>query len=41
VRINKFKQQITDTLASEDLKLFRQLVEDYERARTCPATPTP
>ncbi len=37
VRINKFKQQITDTLASEDLKLFRQLVEDYEQALNVPA----
>ncbi|MBP6534481.1 MAG: DEAD/DEAH box helicase [Arenimonas sp.] len=37
VRINRFKQQITDTLASEDLKLFRQLVEDYEQALNVPA----
>ena len=37
VRIDKFKQQITDTLASEDLKLFRQLVEDYEQALNVPA----
>ncbi len=37
VRIEKFKQQITETLQSEDLKLFRQLVEDYERAMNVPA----
>jgi ATP-dependent RNA helicase DeaD len=37
VRIGKFKQQITDTLASGDLKLFRQLVEDYEQALNVPA----
>ncbi len=37
VRIEKFKQQITETLESEDLKLFRQLVEDYEQAMNVPA----
>ena len=37
VRIEKFKQQITETLASEELKLFRQLVEDYEQAMNVPA----
>jgi ATP-dependent RNA helicase DeaD len=37
VRIGKFKQQITDTLASGDLKMFRQLVEDYELALNVPA----
>ncbi|MBP7370151.1 MAG: DEAD/DEAH box helicase [Arenimonas sp.] len=37
VRIGKFKQQITDTLATGDLKLFRQLVEDYEQALNVPA----
>ena len=37
VRMDKFKQQITETMASSDLKLFRQLVEDYEQAMNVPA----
>lgn len=37
VRMDKFKQQITETMASTDLKLFRQLVEDYEQAMNVPA----
>ena len=37
VRMDKFKQQITETMADSDLKLFRQLVEDYELAMNVPA----
>lgn len=37
VRMDKFKQQITETMAGSDLKLFRQLVEDYEQAMNVPA----
>jgi len=37
VRMDKFKQQITETLASSDLTLFRKLVEDYEQALNVPA----
>jgi ATP-dependent RNA helicase DeaD len=37
VRMDKFKLQITETMASSDLKLFRQLVEDYEQAMNVPA----
>jgi len=29
-RIDKFKQQITDTLACEDLKLFKEIIEAYQ-----------
>ena len=36
-RIAKFKQRITDTLATEDLGLFTQLVEQYEREHNVPA----
>jgi ATP-dependent RNA helicase DeaD len=36
-RTTKFKQRIADTLASEDLAAFRQLVEQYERERNVPA----
>jgi len=36
-RTTKFKQRITDTLASDDLAPFRQLVEQYERERNVPA----
>ena len=31
VRIGKFKQRISDTLAAGELGLFQRLVEDYER----------
>ena len=37
VRMDKFKQQITETLESSDLTLFRKLVEDYEQALNVPA----
>ena len=37
VRIGKFKQAITDTLAAGELSLFQQLVEDYEREHNVPA----
>jgi ATP-dependent RNA helicase DeaD len=30
-RINRFKQNITDTLAAEELSFFSQLIEQYER----------
>ena len=30
-RVQRFKQKISDTLASEDLVFFRQLVEDFQR----------
>ena len=37
VRIAKFKQQITDTLAAGELGEFRKLIEDYEREMNVPA----
>jgi ATP-dependent RNA helicase DeaD len=37
VRIAKFKQQITETLAAGDLAPFRTLIEDYEREMNVPA----
>ena len=36
-RIAKFKQKITDTLASEDLGLFTQLIEQYQAEHNTPA----
>jgi ATP-dependent RNA helicase DeaD len=36
-RIARFKQRITDTLASEDIGLFSQLIEQYEREHNVPA----
>ncbi|MCE7949865.1 MAG: ATP-dependent RNA helicase [Xanthomonadales bacterium PRO7] len=36
-RVAKFTQRITDTLASDDLTAFRQLIEQYERERNVPA----
>src|SRR6185295_4261596 len=36
-RIAKFKQRIGDTLASGDLSLFQQLIEQYEREHNVPA----
>ncbi len=37
-RIAAFKQQITDTLAGEDLELFEQIVEQYTQEHNVPAT---
>jgi len=37
VRIAKFKQQITETLAKEELGPFQRLIEDYEQAHNVPA----
>ena len=37
-RIAAFKQRITDTLAAEDLSLFTQLIEQYQREHDTPAT---
>ena len=37
VRIAKFKQQISDTLAAGELGEFRKLIEDYEREKNVPA----
>ncbi len=36
-RISKFQQRISDAMASDDLGLFRQLVERYEREHNVPA----
>ena len=36
-RIAKFKQRITNTLATEDLGLFSQLVEQYQQEHNIPA----
>ncbi len=38
VRIAKFKDQITETLAAGELDLFQSLIEDYERENNVPAT---
>jgi len=35
-RINRFKQRITDTLATEDLSLFTQLIEQYQNEHNVP-----
>jgi ATP-dependent RNA helicase DeaD len=35
-RINRFKQRITDTLATEDLSLFMQLIEQYQNEHNVP-----
>ena len=37
VRINKFKQRISDTLAVGDLELFQKLIEQYESEHDVPA----
>jgi len=37
VRIAKFKDQITETLAAGELNLFESLIEDYEREHNVPA----
>jgi ATP-dependent RNA helicase DeaD len=37
VRIAKFKQRITDTLAVGELELFQQLIEQYEQEHNIPA----
>jgi ATP-dependent RNA helicase DeaD len=36
-RIVKFKQRITDTLATEELGLFNQLIEQYQQEHNVPA----
>ncbi len=36
-RITKFKQRIADTLGSDDLGVFRQLIEQFEQERNVPA----
>ncbi|HET8765637.1 MAG TPA: DEAD/DEAH box helicase [Rhodanobacter sp.] len=38
VRITKFKQRISDTLAKGELDLFQQLVEQYEAEHNVPAS---
>ncbi|MEI7037764.1 DEAD/DEAH box helicase [Fulvimonas yonginensis] len=37
VRIARFKQRITDTLAQDDLGQFQQLIEQYEQEHNVPA----
>ena len=37
VRIGKFKQRISDTLAQGELELFQQLIEQYEQEHNVPA----
>ncbi len=37
VRISRFKQQITDTLAGGELAVFQGIIEDYEREHNVPA----
>lgn len=37
VRIAKFKDQITDTLAAGGLEIFQELIENYEREKNIPA----
>ena len=37
VRIGKFKDQISDALASGGLDMFRSLIEDFEREKNIPA----
>jgi ATP-dependent RNA helicase DeaD len=37
VRIARFKDQITDTLAEGGLEIFQSLIEDYEREKNVPA----
>ena len=36
-RIARFKQRITDTLASDDLELFSSLIEQYQQEHNVPA----
>ncbi len=36
-RVARFKQNITDTLANDDLKFFTQIVEQYEQEHNIPA----
>jgi ATP-dependent RNA helicase DeaD len=36
-RISKFKQRITDTLATEELGLFYQMIEQYQQEHNVPA----
>ena len=35
-RKQRFAQQITETIESEDLSFFRQIIEDYETSTTPP-----
>ncbi len=37
VRISKFKQQISDTLASGELLMFQSIIEEFEREQNVPA----
>ncbi|HEX5305174.1 MAG TPA: helicase-related protein, partial [Dyella sp.] len=37
VRINRFKQRISDTLAQGELEFFQQLIEQYEQEHNVPA----
>jgi len=37
IRIAKFKQQVTDTLAKEGLDLFRQILDDYRQEHNIPS----
>ncbi len=37
-RVERFKQRVSDTLASADLEFFRRLIEDYQREHEVPAT---
>ena len=37
VRISKFKQQISDTLAAGELLIFQSIVEEFEREQNVPA----
>ncbi|GGI21634.1 DEAD/DEAH box helicase [Oxalicibacterium faecigallinarum] len=37
VRIARFKQQISDTIAAGELDIFQSLIEDYEREHNVPA----
>jgi ATP-dependent RNA helicase DeaD len=36
-RIDKFKQDITDTLSNEDLSMYSQLIEQYQQEHNVPA----
>ena len=37
VRVTRFKEQITETLAAGELELFASIIEDYERENNVPA----
>ncbi len=36
-RVNRFKQQITDTLATEELEFYQKIIEQYEAEHDIPA----